>query len=430
MQPHKSRIIPIFLAAGITLSLFFTLISLSTFAQGAPTPTPFVEDWYISDETKWTDNRYAEPGTSEGNANWTVSASSFSNTFPSRMFFAVNASSDQGEIVTASIIWSHTPNELTRRELRNVPADGEITIAVSTDGPLAPFAAVNYYWSFIDSAGNRFRTDWIVGNEFLPPDPENWTRVESEDVIIVLQKGLPDSLIDMTFDAMQQQRATFKAAWGRLLSYKPRVILFADAQGFNDVFGSFFGSVIGRTDPSWGATVQVVVDDDLTDLAYGTVPHEIAHLYQFDLVGDGFEAGTWFNEGNATLFELNQQYDYIARIKTFAARGELPSLLLGSYDTVFSISVGSDGLGRLGYDLGYSFFHWMVTTYGLDSHRVMVEELANGASRNEAIQAAIGLSLVEIETAWARWLGADGPAATPPPLNEMRFPPTSTPFGQ
>jgi hypothetical protein len=431
MPPHKSRIIPIFLAAGITLSLLFTLLSVSTFAQGSPTPTPFVEDWYLDTEREWDDNRFAEPGTSVGDASWAVGESSFSSSYPDGFSFTVNASSDQGDIVTASVIWSHTPDELQRREVRNVPASGEITLPVRLGEPLAPFAAVNYYWSFIDSEGNRFRTEWIVGNEFLPNNLELWQRFESEDIILVLEGDLPDELVDMTFDAMEQQRETFKQAWGRTLSYKPRVVLFADREEFDRVFGLFFVSVVGRTDSRWGATVQVVVDNDLTDLAYGTVPHEIAHLYQFDVVGDdGFPAGSWFSEGNATLFELSQPYDYLDRVRNFADRDELPSLLLGSYDTLFASSVGSDGLGRLGYDIGYSFFHWMVLNYGLDAHRVMVEALIDGADRNEAIQQAIGLPLSEIETNWARWLGADGPAPTPPPINEIRFPPTPTPFGQ
>lgn len=431
MPVTKSRIIPIFLAVGMTVSLLFSLLSVSTFAQGTPTPTPYIDSWYLETNTKWDENRFAEPGTSVGTANWIISESAFRSNYPDGFTFAVNASSDQGEIVTASVVWSHTPYELQRREARSVPNNGRITLPVILPDPLAPFAAVNYYWSFIDSEGNRFRTNWIVGNEFLPDNPEEWTRVESEDIILVLENELPDELIDMTLDAMEQQRSTFKAAWGGVLSYKPRVVLFADQTEFSRVFGNFFGSIIGRTDSKWGATVQVVTDDDLTDLAYGTVPHEIAHLYQFDVVGEsGFPAGSWLSEGNATLFELSQQYDYIARVKNFAARGELPSLLLGSYDTLFATTIGSDGLGRLGYDVGYSFFHWMITTYGLDSHRVMVEALAEGVERNAAIEQAIGMSALEIETAWARWLGAEGPAPTPPPLTEMRFPPTPTPFGQ
>ena len=144
-----------------------------------------------------------------------------------------------GEIETASIIWSHTPNQLQRLEAEVNAATGQIAATWRARQSLPPWIAVNYYWSLSDTAGNRFRSDWILGNEYVHYSDE-WTRVESDDVIIVIQNDLPEDIIDLTIEAMDTQHDTFVQAWGGTLAYKPRVILFSnqrDFQEWRDGFG-------------------------------------------------------------------------------------------------------------------------------------------------------------------------------------------------
>ena len=64
---HKHSIIPILLAIGVTIALLLISINFEVTAQGAPTPTPVIEDWYIQSVENW-DLPYFEPGTSTGDA--------------------------------------------------------------------------------------------------------------------------------------------------------------------------------------------------------------------------------------------------------------------------------------------------------------------------------------------------------------------------
>lgn len=422
---HKQSIIPVILALGVTITLLLTAISFEVTAQGDPTPTPQIEDWYIQSVENW-DLPYFEPGTSTGDAEWVTSGFEFQSNYPNGFTFSTTASSNRGEIATASVIWSHTPNQLQRLEAQVNPATGQITARWRARASLPPWIAVNYYWSLSDTEGNRFRSGWILGNEYTHPS-DQWTRVESDDVIIVIQNDLPEEIIDLTIEAMDTQHDTFIQAWGGTLSYKPRVILFSNQRDFQEWRDGFGGeSVVGQTSDDWGATVQVLIDEDLVDLAYGTVLHEIAHLYQFEFAPNGFPPGTWLTEGNATLFELHQQYDYEERIRNIAEDEDLPLLLQGNDQ--FAFSGGPDNLGRYGYDVGFTFWKWIVTNYGLDAHRQIIEELATGASRNEALETVIGMSAFEMEQAWARWLGASSGAPTLIPTATYNFPAPPTPY--
>jgi hypothetical protein len=430
---HRQRriIIPALMGTWTLLLMLALLISFSNFpalaqSNATPTATPFGDEWYTQ-TTDW-DLPYYRPGTSEGDATWTVNESDINSYYPDGFGFSTYVSSDKGEIVQASVIWSHVPGELTRRDATIDPATGYVQLRWNPgfDESLPPWVAINFYWSFADSAGNRYRTNWILGNEYA--DLRNtWERVESDDVIVFIQSGLPEDILDLTVDAVAQQKDTYFAAWGEPLPYKPRVILFATTYDFQEWRGGFGGdAVIGQTSDDWGATVQVIADEDSFDLAYGTVLHEIGHLYQFHYVPNGFPAGSWFTEGNATFFEISQQYDYEDRVRDLAKSDELPILLQG--DGPLSFIEGPDGIGRLGYDIGYTFFKWLVENYGMEAHRQLMQELGVGIPRNEALEKVTGLTIVQMETEWREWLGADGPAPTLIPTQAYQFPPTVTPF--
>jgi hypothetical protein len=151
------------------------------------------------------------------------------------------------------------------------------------------------------------------------------------------------------------------------------------------------------------------------------VPHEIAHLYQSEFTL--MTAGSWFIEGNATFFELNQQYDYEASVRELAAAGRLPALLA---DTGPGVS-GQNA--RRGYDIGYTFWKWFVDNYGLDGHRELIQTLKRGTSRDAALEAVTGLTLDEIESRWRVWLGASPVPPTLVPTPTMFIFPTVTPYG-
>lgn len=430
MSSQRRFIIPSILLSTLLILGLFAMLTLQAFAQGGDEARPTLDpnQWYVdsvADDENWA-LPYFEPGTSEGDAEWAMLSSEFVSRYPRGFEFAASVSSSQGDIVAASVIWSHAPNELKRRVATIDNEDGEVYLRWYPEENLPPWIGINYYWSLTDSEGNRWRSDWQLGNEY-EDHTSQWTRLESSEVIVVVQEGLPVETATLVLEAMADQQLTFEAAWGAPLSYKPRVILFAERDDFNRWRGGFGGTIVGQTSDDWGATVQVITEGDISQLTYGTVLHEIGHLYQFEFAPDGFAAGSWFTEGNASFFELVQEYDYEARVREYALSDELPILLDGFGPSTFSI--GPDGQNRWAYDVGYTFWHWVNLTYGLDAHRQIVEGFAAGESRDEVLESVLGMSLDEIEREWRLWLGGneDVPRLAPTPTYPS-FPATVTPY--
>ncbi|PJF41994.1 MAG: hypothetical protein CUN55_10725 [Phototrophicales bacterium] len=422
----------LFLPFLLSLTLMITLlvsVGFEATAQSGATETPTSSP---EDRPNRNDPAvfYGEPAVATGDAEWTLGERTFESFYPNGFTFTIEASSSAGAIESATVVWSHAPRNITRRAAEFDEESGRFvaTWPGIAEASIPPWVAVNYQWRFTDEAGNTYVSEWFTGEEYYITD-EEWSRYESEDIIVFVEGTLPEETGQMTLDAMAAQRETYRQAWGSLLSNKPRAILFGSRDSWNRWRrGTENPNVIGQTSSEWGGIAQVVSRGGIEDLTYGTVLHEVGHLYQNEFAPSGFPAGTWWIEGNATFFELYQQYDYEQRVRDVAAAGQLPPLLDGSGPG--ATGRGPDGRGRFGYDVGYTFWKWIVMNYGLDAHRQIIEGVGRNRLRNEVLEEVLGMPIQEIESAWRVWLGASPTAPTLIPTPTIRIPPTVTPFGQ
>ncbi len=210
--------------------------------------------------------------------------------------------------------------------------------------------------------------------------------------------------------------------WGQPLPYKPRIVLFGDFDAWlewrtADHNTSETSYVVGQTFDAWGVIAQVLLDTgDLDtayrDLAYGTVVHEIEHLYQAEYLWPQrrlYDIPGWFVEGDASFFELDPSYNYLGRVQDMARSGQLPPLLVGVSD---GPRIDGD-TPRDGYDIGYSFSIWLVEKNGgLEAYSELMSQLAANVPFFDALESVTGMTTPEIERAWRMWLGASGDAAT------------------
>ncbi len=358
------------------------------------------------------------PTNNGGNAKWTVNAMTFKSDFPKGFDFALDVTSTGGKIVEAGVVWSHAPRN-TRRAPGKIDPSGKITAHWDASGTAAvpQWVSVEYWWTLKDAAGNIFETPHQYDN--YADNTRPWKHAESEDVVVYWESSLPDSLGQDTIAAMRKQRAFYYQNWGKLLDYRPRVILYASYQAWEDWYPQVStpggGTMtVGTTSSSWGGTVQLFYGAE-KELTYGSVLHEVGHLYQEVTAAAGRD---WFVEGDATYFELQQQYDYLAKVKGMAADGTLPTLQ----------EPGPTMDNRIGYDVGYAFFVWLAHTYGPDAHRKLWDLLGQGKARVDALQIVTGKDFVSMERDFRAWLGMKNPEPpTPFPTEELLFPPTPTP---
>jgi hypothetical protein len=321
------------------------------------------------------------------------------------------------------VVWRYSPLSSWTRRLGELDAAGQRATSEGGTGfgeSLPPWSPIEYYWVLSDAAGNTYQTDRrVVEYEDTSRD---WNRLESEDILIYWEAGVPEEVGALTLDAMREQREVYRRNFGGLLPYRPRAIIFATLDSWSEWSPRAVSrGAIGLTSQNWGGTAQVFIEElGIRDLAYGTILHEVAHLYQN---ADSLTfRDPWFIEGSATYFEINQMYDYLEKARELASTGGLPSLQGGG--------PGLDAPGeerRIPYDMGYAFFAWLRETYGEDAFRDLWRLLRQGRSGRDALRAVTNLNFIDMETAFRTWLGAPNPVApTLVPSPPFTFPPTPT----
>jgi hypothetical protein len=361
------------------------------------------------------------PTNNGGGATWTIGDPTFASNYPLGWTFTLQAASSAGKIKNASAVWKHSPVSIRRTSgaLNETTGTWEF-VWENASGPVPAWVGIHYWFVFEDEQGNLKTTDsWQA--EYAD-NTKPWGRRESEDIIVYYERPIPDEFGTMVVEAMEKNREKYREGWGNLLTYKPRAIFYATRQSYfewNQVGSNAGRRDVGLTQSSWGGTVQYNYNGNLREGAYGTVLHEVAHLYQSDK--RSASTITWWVEGQATFFEDfdGQMYDYLDRARQLAQ--------LYGLGSIYEDWGGNAQDLRDPYDLGYAFIRYLTDTYGVEINRRITEEMAGGKQLLDAIPAAVGKPLNEIEYDYRVWLGLSDPTVpTPFPTPAFSFPPTPT----
>ncbi len=337
-------------------------------------------------------------------ATWTVTSMAMESRFPNGIRFSIHARSASGKIRLAVVNWQFAPYDVFRK-MAPIDSAGraQATWVPDVETRAPQWVSVEYWWSLQDEKGNTYDTPHQFGEYVDNRRP--WSRLESDDAIVFWQQGVPDEIGVKTLESLKMGRPEYLRTWGKLLDYRPRIIVYADYRAFDEWLpgadhpDSTGNTTISLTSRLWGATVQVYLPGtDISSIAAGSALHEIDHLYQY-------ASGTritvrdacWFIEGDATYFERKQQYDYLERAHQLVTSNQLPRL------RDITTTCGKVNW-RDAYDTGYAFFVWLNQTYGPEAHRQIWDRLGQDQALDETLQAVTGLSFDEMEQSFRAWL--------------------------
>jgi hypothetical protein len=130
--------------------------------------------------------------------------------------------------------------------------------------------------------------------------------------------------------------------------------------------------------------------------------HEVVHI----LLGRAFAPArppTWVQEGLAQHYAEQHDFSTVQRLATVAATGPLP---LHRLERGFPANPHA---ASLAYAQSADFFVWLEREHGPEAVPALIGGLARGASLTDAVEAATGATLYEVDRAWrARFQGWEG----------------------
>ena len=364
-------------------------------------------------------------------------AASVDNAYPESLTFNIVASSVEGEIVSATLLFATRDETSTRRQIVEIDPSDRVELSYTWDTSnitIPPSSPIVYHWEVVDSSGNRISTpEELI---FYDDIRYEWSILEDENIAVWWHDrpiSFGGKVFEIAQEAFTRQQLMFRAE----PEYQIKIIVYNDYEEFAEWHSYISEFVGGQAFPSIGVTTQIVsaynsVETWLTDV----IPHEISHLYFYQATDHPFvDPPAWLNEGLAQLneFSLNTAaLDYAERV---IRRGDLFPLwaLSGSFGR------DEDDV-RLAYAESLSAALFLKEQYGSDGISKLLAAYKSGLSDDEALKKGLGLTINELQREWLAWMGVDPdmyptPTATaaliwptaPSYTYPTKNPPTTTP---
>jgi len=295
--------------------------------------------------------------------------------------FVVPVEADDGE---AEYVWDTsldyvTPNTLVTYRWRAIDGDEAV---------LSEEATIRY-------ADDRPRLDWQtaqLGETTVHwyGDAEAQALRFGEVAAIGVEQGealLGTELAGPVDVFVYDEQADFFSAIG------PGAREWTGAAAFSEIRTIFMW--LGQNDPAFLETAMV---------------HEIMHIVFFDATDNPYhEPATWVNEGIAVWAEIGDGAGATAFVAEQAAAGGL-----FAFDAISERFPIGDLGGSLSYAQGASMIDFIIDSYGREAIARMTAAYRDGASDEEALEAATGIAAEELYVAFYAQFGVDPPTPVQP----------------
>lgn len=311
------------------------------------------------------------------------------------------------ENVSHLFLFIRPEGESTRVESVFFDADGGIRHEYNArQFPLRPFAHTEYWFRIVLKDGAEIESgrgsfDYI-DNRYA------WQTLQGHGFQVSWYEG------DVTFgqEALNIAQAGMQSAQSYVPVDDPqliRIYIYASAVDTQKALQlSQQAWLAGHASPDLGVILISVPPGDQQQLEFERqLPHEIVHLMQYAIVGEGYHSmPVWLLEGTASLAELNPNPDYERVLKKAAAGDSL--LPFSSLCSAFPREVSG---AFLAYAESASFVRFLHENYGTSGLKDLMGQYKNGLGCEQGIQAAFGVSLRQLEYRWRlQSLRMGGPA--------------------
>jgi hypothetical protein len=165
-----------------------------------------------------------------------------------------------------------------------------------------------------------------------------------------------------------------------------------------------FAGTLAANSEEWAAgaaypalqLILAVIPEDSDSEVLRIIPHEISHQILYQATLNPFNsAATWIDEGLAVSAQIGGKNHYQRLVENAYDDGDLLSLrgLISSFP--FDAAEAT-----LAYGESYLVTQFILDQYGEDAVQAIIAAYRNGASHDDVLRDALGLTIEELEQAW------------------------------
>jgi hypothetical protein len=261
--------------------------------------------------------------------------------------------------------------------------------------PLRPFARTEYWYRIILEDDNEFTSakfsfDYI-DNRF------DWQVLQNERFMVRWYgRGL-----DFGQEIMDVAQTSLQSAY-LLLPVEPsfpiQIYVYSSASDLQQAMNLSSRSwIAGHASTDLGVILISIPDGTQQRMELERqLPHELVHLIQYALVGDHYNTmPVWLLEGMASLAELypNPEYERVLK-KAVDEQSLMP------FENLCAVFPREASGAFLAYAQSASFVRYLHQKHGTSGLKTLMLHYQDGLGCSEGVQAAFGLTLLQLESQW------------------------------
>ena len=323
--------------------------------------------------------------------------------FPASMTFFVKAQSD------ANIVRLRLHYKVDRVNYAQVVSEGwaqfKPSLSVNSQwlwdmrkGGLPPVTQVAYWWTAMDTAGERAETQ--PSTVSFDDDRYKWQSITTEAVTLLWYQG-NRSFADVLMTAAQQGLQRLENDTGAVPKRHVRIYIYGTTQDLQ-------GALLFPREWTGGVTFQafdvIVIGVPQNQLDWGkrAVAHELTHWIVGQLTFNDYGAGlpTWLDEGLATYGEGPITPDNQALLGNAIKQDNL--IAVRSLSSPFS---ADPQLAYLSYAESYSIVAFLIQNYGRDKMVQLLGVFHQGSTYDDALKQVYGFDQDGLNSLWRQSIG-------------------------
>lgn len=328
--------------------------------------------------------------------------------FPSSIDFTMTAKDTASPIVQATIYitYKEPPYSFAKEHsITLITPARSVTVHwhedTSGDNFHTPGTPVEYKWILQDSA-NNYHTE--SPQDFLTLDTRySWQHL-SRGLLQVNWYHRPAAFGQLLLNRANDSINHISQALGSGPLHPIILWVYSSNEDFHGALApGSYEWVGGEAHPALNEAFISVIDENDNTLVRD-MPHELTHLVFHQLIAQGQQAPTWFDEGLAVYNQWYHEPEMKARFE----QALLKKSLLRLY--TISDSFPSDGdQAYLAYAQSWNLISYMYTTFGQSNMSLLIKKMNDPrADFSEDLAQAIGQDQDHLENQWRLQLGQPG----------------------
>ncbi|MDV2989468.1 MAG: peptidase MA family metallohydrolase [Dehalogenimonas sp.] len=330
-----------------------------------------------------------------------ISSMNYAASFPNSLSFTLKATAPV-EIVDARLHY-----QVQRQGFAEVFNEVIVKVAPATDvslsyslnlrrvGGLPPGVVIDYWWTLYDAGGREYVTEV---NKLTFNDERYQWRALSEGLVTLYWYNGSDSFAGQLMATAQQALDKLENDTGARLSEPVNIYIYDSAQ-------SLQGSMVFPQEWTGGVAFTnfntIAIGIETSSLTWGkrAIVHELAHVVTNQVTANPYNSiPTWLNEGLSMYAEGPLDALYVVFYNS--ARDQQSLISVRSLTSPFS---ADPALAYLSYAESYHVVKYLIDTYGQDKMSRFLDQFAEGASADGALEAVYGFDLEGLDAEWQEY---------------------------